>query len=82
MVRGQIAGGMQMGGGPALGETMLHEQGRAVNPAFVNYAMTRAADLPWRFLEAGSPFVSRRPTAAASGALPRKTALERFRTTP
>ena len=46
MVHGQIAGGVQMGGGAALGEEMIHEQGRTVNPALINYAMARAGDLP------------------------------------
>ena len=46
MVHGQIAGGVQMGGGAALGEEMLYEQGQVINPAFINYAMTRAGDLP------------------------------------
>ncbi|MBS0222465.1 MAG: molybdopterin-dependent oxidoreductase [Proteobacteria bacterium] len=46
MVHGQIAGGVQMGGGAALGEEMLYEQGRVINPAFMNYAMARAGDLP------------------------------------
>jgi len=45
-VRGQIAGGAVMGLGAALGEELIHEQGRLVNPAFVNYAMPRAGDLP------------------------------------
>lgn len=46
MVHGQIAGGVQMGGGAALGEELIHEQGRVVNPAYIHYAMARAADLP------------------------------------
>ena len=46
MVHGQIAGGVQMGGGAALGEEMLYEQGQVINPAFINYAMPRAGDLP------------------------------------
>lgn len=46
MVHGQIAGGVQMGGGAALGEEMIHEQGRTVNPSLINYAMARAGDLP------------------------------------
>jgi CO/xanthine dehydrogenase Mo-binding subunit/CO/xanthine dehydrogenase FAD-binding subunit len=58
MVHGQIAGGVQMGGGAAFGEEMIHEQGRAVNPALINYAMMRAADLPrirTMLVEGGDP---------------------------
>lgn len=58
MVHGQIAGGVQMGGGAAFGEEMIHEQGRAVNPALINYAMARAGDLPrirTMLLEGGDP---------------------------
>lgn len=58
MAQGQIAGGVQMGGGAAYGEEMIHEQGRAVNPAFVNYAMMRAGDLPrirTLLIEGGDP---------------------------
>jgi len=46
LVEGQIAGGVVMGIGAALGEELIHEQGKLVNPAFVHYAMPRAADLP------------------------------------
>ena len=58
MVHGQIAGGVQMGGGAAFGEEMIHERGRAVNPALINYAMMRAADLPrirTMLIEGGDP---------------------------
>jgi CO/xanthine dehydrogenase Mo-binding subunit/CO/xanthine dehydrogenase FAD-binding subunit len=46
MVEGQIVGGAAMGLGSALGEEVIHEQGRTVNPSFLNYAQPRAADLP------------------------------------
>jgi CO/xanthine dehydrogenase Mo-binding subunit/CO/xanthine dehydrogenase FAD-binding subunit len=46
LVEGQIAGGVAMGLGAALGEELIHEEGRLVNPAFINYALPRAADLP------------------------------------
>ncbi len=46
LVEGQIVGGAVMGMGSALGEEMIHEQGRLVTASFINYAMPRAADLP------------------------------------
>jgi CO/xanthine dehydrogenase Mo-binding subunit len=46
MVNGQIVGGAVMGLGAALGEELIREGGRVVNPAYVNYALPRAADLP------------------------------------
>jgi CO/xanthine dehydrogenase Mo-binding subunit/CO/xanthine dehydrogenase FAD-binding subunit len=46
MVEGQIAGGVAMSVGVALGEELIHEQGRLVNPSYLNYAMRRAVDLP------------------------------------
>jgi CO/xanthine dehydrogenase Mo-binding subunit/CO/xanthine dehydrogenase FAD-binding subunit len=45
-VEGQIAGGVVMGLGAALGEELLYAGGRSVNPAFLHYPMPRAADLP------------------------------------
>ena len=45
-VEGQIVGGAVMGIGSALGEEMIHEQGRLVTASFINYAMPRSADLP------------------------------------
>jgi CO/xanthine dehydrogenase FAD-binding subunit len=35
-----------MGLGPALGEELIFEQGKMVNPAFLHYALPRAADVP------------------------------------
>lgn len=46
LVEAQIIGGVAMGLGSALGEETLVEQGRPVNPAFIHYAMPRAADMP------------------------------------
>jgi len=43
---GQIVGGVAMGLGAVLGEELIYEDGRAVNPAYLNYALPRAADLP------------------------------------
>ena len=43
---GQIIGGAAMGLGAVLGEEIIHVGGRVVNPAYLNYAMPRAADLP------------------------------------
>lgn len=46
LVEGQTIGGVAMGIGLALGEELIHEQGKMVNPAYINYAMPRAADVP------------------------------------
>src|SRR4029078_733473 len=46
MVEGQIIGGIAMGLGAVLGEELIYEDGRAGNPAYLNYALPRAADLP------------------------------------
>ncbi len=46
MVESQIVGGAVMGIGAALGEELIREGGRVVNPAYINYALPRAADLP------------------------------------
>jgi CO/xanthine dehydrogenase Mo-binding subunit/CO/xanthine dehydrogenase FAD-binding subunit len=46
MVCSQIVGGAVMGLGAALGEELIREGGRVVNPAYVNYALPRANDLP------------------------------------
>jgi CO/xanthine dehydrogenase Mo-binding subunit/CO/xanthine dehydrogenase FAD-binding subunit len=45
-VEGQIIGGAVMGLGAVLGEEIVMAGGRVVNPAYLNYAMPRAADLP------------------------------------
>lgn len=45
-VEGQIIGGVVMGMGAVLGEELIHEGGRPVNPAYLNYAVPRAADVP------------------------------------
>ena len=42
----QVIGGMAMGLGAALGEELLYEQGRPINPSYLNYPLPRAADLP------------------------------------
>lgn len=46
LAEGQVIGGVVMGLGAALGEEVIHERGRIVNPAFINYAVPRAADAP------------------------------------
>jgi CO/xanthine dehydrogenase Mo-binding subunit/CO/xanthine dehydrogenase FAD-binding subunit len=43
---GQAIGGAAMGIGVALGEEVIFEQGKMVNPAYLHYALPRAADLP------------------------------------
>ncbi len=45
-VEGQAIGGVAMGIGIALGEEVIHEQGKMVNGAYLHYALPRAADLP------------------------------------
>lgn len=42
----QVIGGVAMGLGAALGEELIYEEGRLVNPAYINYALPRAGDLP------------------------------------
>src|SRR5438045_3754530 len=46
MVEGQIIGGVAMGLGAVLGEELIYENGRPVNPSYLNYALPRAADVP------------------------------------
>jgi len=45
-VEGQAIGGAVMGLGAALGEELILEQGRLANPAYLHYALPRAADAP------------------------------------
>jgi CO/xanthine dehydrogenase Mo-binding subunit/CO/xanthine dehydrogenase FAD-binding subunit len=55
-LEGQIAGATVIGLGGALGEEMIFEQGKVVNPAFLHYAVPRAADVPKiRIVHAGLP---------------------------
>jgi len=46
LIEGQTIGGVVMGLGVALGEAMIHEQGKMVNGAYLSYAMPRSADMP------------------------------------
>lgn len=46
MTESQVIGGAAMGIGVALGEEVIFEQGKVVNPAYLHYALPRAADLP------------------------------------
>jgi len=46
LVEGQVVGAAVMGLGGALGEELILEQGKVVNPAFLHYALPRAADVP------------------------------------
>jgi CO/xanthine dehydrogenase Mo-binding subunit/CO/xanthine dehydrogenase FAD-binding subunit len=46
LVEGQVVGAVVMGLGGALGEELILEQGKVVNPAFLHYALPRAADVP------------------------------------
>lgn len=46
LLEGQIVGGAVMGLGGALGEELIFEQGKLVNPAFLHYGLPRAADVP------------------------------------
>jgi CO/xanthine dehydrogenase Mo-binding subunit/CO/xanthine dehydrogenase FAD-binding subunit len=46
LVEGQVTGATAMGLGGALAEELLLEQGKVINPAFLHYALPRAADLP------------------------------------
>ena len=45
-VEGQAVGAMAMGLGAALGEELVYEQGRLVNPSLLDYPAPRAPDLP------------------------------------
>ncbi|MBB5167525.1 molybdopterin cofactor-binding domain-containing protein [Mycobacterium sp. AZCC_0083] len=46
MVEGQICGGAIQGLGAALGEEVLYEGGRPVNPTFLNYPLFRSVEAP------------------------------------
>lgn len=46
LVEGQIIGGVAMGLGAAMGEELLYEGGKPVNPSYINYALPRASDMP------------------------------------
>lgn len=46
LAEGQTVGGAAMGIGGALGEELVREQGKLVNPSLMHYALPRAADLP------------------------------------
>ena len=46
LAEGQAVGGTVMGIGGALREELIHEQGKLVNAAFLNYPLPRAADVP------------------------------------
>ncbi|MCQ0020961.1 molybdopterin-dependent oxidoreductase [Actinomadura madurae] len=46
MAEGQIIGGAVHGLGAALGEELIRTEGRVVNPAYIDYAVPRAADVP------------------------------------
>ena len=45
-VEGQIIGGVIMAMGAVLGEELIHEGGRPVNPTMLNYPLPRAPDVP------------------------------------
>lgn len=46
MAEGQISGAVVQGLGAALGEELIYEGGRTVNPAFLSYALPRCGDVP------------------------------------
>ncbi len=45
-VEGQLEGGVHMGLGFALSEELLFEEGRALNPSFLDYKILSAVDMP------------------------------------
>jgi CO/xanthine dehydrogenase Mo-binding subunit/CO/xanthine dehydrogenase FAD-binding subunit len=45
-LEGQAIGGSVMGIGAALGEELLFEQGKVINPSYLHYALPRSADVP------------------------------------
>lgn len=46
LVKGQIYGGIMQAVGAALGENIIHEGGRVVNPSFLHYPVPRANTAP------------------------------------
>ena len=44
--RGQVEGGVVMGIGAVLGESLIFEEGRVVNPSYSDYVVPRASDSP------------------------------------
>jgi CO/xanthine dehydrogenase Mo-binding subunit/CO/xanthine dehydrogenase FAD-binding subunit len=44
--RGQVEGGVVMGIGAVLGESLIFEEGRVVNPSYADYVVPRASDAP------------------------------------
>lgn len=55
-VQGQIVGSVAMGLGAALGEEMVHDDGRLVNASYVDYGTPRPSDLPpIRSISVGEP---------------------------
>ena len=46
LAESQVTGGVAMGIGAALGEELIYSNGKMVNPAYSQYPLPRAADLP------------------------------------
>ncbi|MER7003749.1 molybdopterin cofactor-binding domain-containing protein [Dactylosporangium sp. NPDC000555] len=46
LVTGQVIGGVVQGLGAALGERLIHEGGRVVNPSYLHYSLPRATAVP------------------------------------
>lgn len=44
--RGQVEGGVVMGLGAVLGESLIFEEGQVVNPSYADYVVPRATDAP------------------------------------
>jgi carbon-monoxide dehydrogenase large subunit len=51
IVEGQIHGGLAQGIGQAMAERTVYEEGQLLSGSFMDYALTRAADLPGFFSE-------------------------------
>ena len=60
--------------------TPARQEGEIICDARIG--ISRAADLPWRFLAASSAYVSRKPTSQADRPMPRSKALTRFAAVP